>query len=71
MLCTVYVPGVCENGDVRLADGPSQYEGRLEICRDEMWGTVCNSSGWMSYEIKVACRELGFGIKHGELVEYL
>jgi hypothetical protein len=61
-------PRVCENGDVCLADGHSQYEGRLEICYNEIWGTVC-SNVWDSYEIKVACRELGFGMQHWAALE--
>ena len=65
LMCVCTLAGVCENGDVRLADGHSQYEGRLEICYNEIWGTVC-SNVWDSYEIKVACRELGFGMQHCE-----
>ncbi|XP_071504915.1 neurotrypsin-like [Diadema antillarum] len=50
-------------GDVRLADGRSSRDGRLEIYLTndrgtDMWGTVC-STGWGSEEAEVACRQLG------------
>ena len=33
--------------------------GRLEICYNNAWGTVCNS-GWESHAGQLACRQLGF-----------
>ena len=49
----------CENGDLRVIGGSSLYEGRLEICQDQAWGTICHEL-WGSYDAAVACRQLGF-----------
>ena len=49
----------CTNGDVRLVNGSSPHEGRVEICVNEVWGSVC-SNGWSSYDAKVVCRQLGY-----------
>ena len=34
-------PGSCISGATRLADGPTYYEGRLEMCRNNTWLAVC------------------------------
>ncbi|ESO86370.1 hypothetical protein LOTGIDRAFT_129408, partial [Lottia gigantea] len=43
---------------VRLKDGPSPYEGRLEVYYNEKWGTVCDD-GFNQDEAKVVCKMLG------------
>ena len=48
----------CEEGDVRLMDGSDAKEGRVEICRNNMWGTVCDN-GWDNEDARVICRQLG------------
>ena len=59
-------PGDCTHGEVRLVDGRSTdatKEGRLEVCFNDAWGTVCNSS-FGFYDAVVACGQMiGF---HGE-----
>ena len=49
----------CTNGDIRLRGGSNRYEGRVEICNNNAWGTVCDDS-WSSSDAKVVCRQLGF-----------
>lgn len=51
--------GLCNDTDLRLVGGVNEREGRIEICFNETWGTVC-SNGWTSSDANVACRQLGF-----------
>ena len=50
---------VCEYGDLRLVGGTTDLEGRVEICINETWGTVCDG-GWSTFDAIVACRQLGY-----------
>ena len=49
----------CTEGDLRLVGGRSPNEGRLEICLNEQWGTVCHDY-WSAADASVACRQLEF-----------
>ena len=48
----------CIHGEVRLVEGINSLEGRVEICRNDMWGTVCHSR-WDSTDAATVCRQLG------------
>ncbi len=49
----------CTNGGIRLVGGSTEFEGRVEVCYDNQWGTVCSNS-WSSYDAMVSCHQLGF-----------
>ena len=49
----------CKTGAVRLVGGGSKNQGRVEICYDNQWGTVCHSS-WSITDARVVCRQLGY-----------
>ena len=52
-------PVFCNNGDIRLMGGTTRYEGRVELCWNEMWGTICDGF-WSTNDANVACKQLGF-----------
>ena len=35
-------------------------EGRVEICIDNVWGTICGKTGWNPLIARNVCRQLGF-----------
>ena len=53
------------NGDVRLAGGQNSSEGRVEVCYEEVYGTVC-SNGFSIQEASVVCRQLGYSAIQGK-----
>ena len=53
------VQSSCANGDIRLVNGTTAYEGRVEICYGGVWGSVCDS-GWDYRDAAIVCLQLGF-----------
>ena len=51
----------CTNGALRLVGGRSSNEGRVEICINGVWGTMCHSY-WDNSDARVVCRQLGFPV---------
>ncbi len=37
------------------------YEGRVEVCDNGDWGTICDN-GWGTRDVNAVCAQLGFGI---------
>ena len=56
---TVPVEEQCLTGDVRLVNGSTEMAGRLEVCFNGVWGTVCRF-GWTAEAATVVCKQLGF-----------
>ena len=55
----------CTTGVVRLVDGGSVNQGRVEICVNNSWGTVCDDIFGIN-DARVICRQLGYpsGLYH-------
>ncbi|XP_063975507.1 protein bark beetle isoform X3 [Diachasmimorpha longicaudata] len=50
-----------EPRSIRLVDGPSPLEGRIQLLHQGSWRSVCtNSRNWTRADYETACRELGF-----------
>ncbi|XP_019862092.1 PREDICTED: uncharacterized protein LOC109590634, partial [Amphimedon queenslandica] len=49
----------CIFGDLQLVNGNRTNIGRLEICINNEWGTVCDD-GWTHTNAEVICRQLGY-----------
>ena len=47
----------CMEGSVRLVNSTIEYEGRVEVCSDGVWGTVC---GVDAFDATTICRVAGY-----------
>lgn len=52
-------PGDCTEGSVRLVDGVVEQGGRVEVCVNGVWGSICDI-GWDKTDALVICQQLGF-----------
>ena len=48
----------CQDGYIRLRGGQNSTEGRVEICFNNQWGTVCDDF-WDDNDATVVCTQLG------------
>ena len=60
----------CTYGDVRLVDGRSPYEGRVEVCINDQWGTVCDNS-WSNTDATTVCKQLGYAYTSSKIFAFL
>lgn len=52
-------PLLCDDGAVRLVSSSVDFEGRVEICIGNVWGTVCDDF-WGAADAAVTCSQLGY-----------
>ena len=51
----------CTNNEIRLSGGPNEMEGRLEICHNRVWFSICGAWNFFTdMDRMVACKSLGF-----------
>ena len=60
-MCKKYITlsAPCATGQLRLMGGNIPNEGRVEICMNNVWGTVCDDL-WSNRNAMVVCRQLGY-----------
>ena len=64
-LTLIKQPG-CIQGMIRL-EGGTNTSGRVEVCNDLIWGTVCDN-GWDAADAQVACRQLGYSFAEAHIL---
>ena len=61
IMCHFYFTAYCTDGEVRLTEGETEWEGRLEVCINGRWGTV-GGNEWTQINSHVVCNALGYDI---------
>ena len=50
---------ICTNGDIRLSQGSTDYQGNVQVCFNGNWGSVCHD-GWDYRDAQTVCNILGY-----------
>ena len=56
----------CVDGEMRLVEGSSEIEGRVEVWFGQRWGTV-SSDGWTQTNTEMVCSDLGYETATGKI----
>ncbi|XP_064397205.1 scavenger receptor cysteine-rich type 1 protein M130-like [Halichondria panicea] len=56
-LSSTCFPAVCTDGEIRLVDGSTDREGRVEVCANRRWRTVCTGSQELAGAV---CSQMGY-----------
>ena len=62
----------CIDGQLRLVGGANIREGRVEICINNAWGTICRDDVFSRQDAIVVCTQMGFsnrGLIPSELIQ--
>ncbi len=62
----IFITEFCEEGSVRLGNSGTPSNGRVEVCIELTWTTICEDS-WDDKDASVVCNQLGFS-PHGNYI---
>ena len=69
MFVCIYALADCVDREVRLQDGIHRSNGRVEVCQDGVWGSVCTRM--LDHDdARVVCRQLGYE-SEGIIIHYV
>ncbi len=63
-------PDNCKEKEIRLVNGTSYREGRVEVCVGGRWGTVCGE-GWTEKDAGHMCTRMGYPSTGKNIIPYV